>query len=39
MYSLDKILFLTFFSMMVVFIVLMGIWALMVLIGRIFKQK
>lgn len=39
MYSLDKILFLTFFSMVVVFIVLMGIWALMVLIGRIFKQK
>lgn len=39
MYSLDKILFLTFFSMVVVFIVLMGIWVLMVLIGRIFKQK
>lgn len=39
MYSLDKILFLTFFSMVVVFIVLMGIWALMVLIGQIFKQK
>ncbi|EOT41930.1 hypothetical protein I568_01664 [Enterococcus columbae DSM 7374 = ATCC 51263] len=39
MYSLDKILFLTFFSMVVVFIVLIGIWGLMVLIGQFFKQK
>ncbi|CAI3501429.1 OadG family protein [Enterococcus cecorum] len=38
MYGLGDILFLTLFAMLVVFVVLLGIWGLMVVMSKILNQ-
>lgn len=38
MYGLGDILFLTLFAMLVVFVVLLGIWGLMLVMSKILNQ-